>query len=89
MKEGMREDYPYSVEISISGESGALKTALLSLEPEQAHTDRTLVELEIREENLIISIFATDSTALRAAVNSYLRWLNEAFEVYEKTVKRN
>ncbi|MCK4614577.1 MAG: hypothetical protein KAU14_07230, partial [Thermoplasmata archaeon] len=56
-----------------------------SLKPETGITSRTKIELEMRDNELFLVITAKDSTALRAGINSYLRWLNEALEVYERT----
>lgn len=80
----MSSDHPYSLELRCSGDHSSLETAYRSLKPELMNTDRTSVELILEDDQLILSISAGDSTALRAAMNSYLRWLNEALDVVEK-----
>ncbi len=79
----MCKDYPYSVEIAVSGHPDALRIALLSLEPEMGRTDRTEVTIDIRDKKLFLKVSAVDSTALRAGINSYMRWLHEALRVCE------
>lgn len=41
---------------------------------------RTKVTVEGREREVLISVEAEDHTALRAALNSYIRWANVAEE---------
>ena len=43
---------------------------------------RTKVDI-INENGVILRISATDTHALRAAVNSYMRWLNLALDIEE------
>lgn len=79
--------FPYRAEFSITGDTRALKTALGTLLPETGDTGRTRSELFLKEDKLVMVIEAIDSTALRAGVNSYLRWLNEALEIHENAKK--
>ncbi len=83
----MSSVFPYRAEFFITGDARALKTALGTLLPETGDTGRTRFELSMREEKLVMVIDALDSTALRAGVNSYLRWLNEALEIHENAKK--
>jgi len=55
-----------------------LKIVLGALEPEARTppSSRSRVRLEGRDTSLILSFGATDTSALRAAVNSYLRWVS-------------
>jgi tRNA threonylcarbamoyladenosine modification (KEOPS) complex Pcc1 subunit len=55
-----------------------LTTVLNALEPEAKRptVTRSRVRLEKDGTFLVIAIDATDTTALRAALNSYLRWVN-------------
>jgi len=55
-----------------------LKIVLGALEPETKVSSslRSRVNVEGRDSSLILSFKATDTSALRAAVNSYLRWVN-------------
>lgn len=46
---------------------------------------RTKVEVDVRDGELVIDVSAEDVNALRAALNSYLRWLKLALDT-ERTV---
>jgi len=53
------------------------KIVLQSLFPElDRAVPRTVVKLKETEVGLIFTINADDTSALRAALNSYLRWIN-------------
>lgn len=57
-----------------------LKIVLGALEPEArtSPSPRSRVKVEGEGSSLILSFEATDTSALRAAVNSYLRWVSLA-----------
>lgn len=54
-----------------------------SLKPETSHPASRRSEVTIRMEDrvLILEIEAYDTTALRASLNSYLRWINSILDV--------
>jgi tRNA threonylcarbamoyladenosine modification (KEOPS) complex Pcc1 subunit len=79
----MREEFPYSLDVTVRGDRRALETALRTLEPEMGDSDRTQAAISLDDDTLRLTIRATDPTALRAGMNSYLRWLSEALEVHE------
>jgi len=55
-----------------------------SLLPESRRTlPRTKVCLRCDDDKLIMEIFAEDISALRASLNSYLRWINTSLEIME------
>ena len=83
----MIEEYSYTAKISISGEANALSTTLFSLKPEVGHTGRTDVDIDTRDRELHLGISAADVTALRAAINSYLRWIHEALAIHDRSVQ--
>jgi len=57
-----------------------------SLNPEIKHKiPKTNINVEISEKTLKMEIEAKDLSSLRAACNSYLRWINTALNV-KKTV---
>ncbi len=58
-------------------------TVLTALEPEAVCplNRRTKIGLVVDEEFLIITVVAVDTVALRAAVNTYLRWVGSAVNV--------
>ena len=57
-----------------------------SLDPEIKHKiPKTNVEVSLSDKKFILKIEANDVSSLRAACNSYLRWINTAINV-KKTV---
>lgn len=57
-----------------------------SLKPEvdDPVSNRSQVQIEADDDIIRIKITATDLSALRAALNSYLRWVDAILEVVEK-----
>jgi KEOPS complex subunit Pcc1 len=47
---------------------------------------RSKVALSTEEATLIVNVEAEDTVALRAALNSYLRWVNSALNVLEAII---
>ena len=65
------------VTISADLEEGAARIVLESLLPElDRSVSRTQVDLVKSDTGVILKISAEDTSALRAAINSYLRWLD-------------
>ena len=57
-----------------------------SLDPEIKHEiPKTNVDISLKENKIFLKITADDISSLRAACNSYLRWISVALDV-EKTV---
>ena len=52
----------------------AMKTALIP-EAESPSSERSRTEVRIQDNELVIETVASDTTALRASLNSYLRWV--------------
>ena len=52
----------------------AVKTALIP-EAQSPSSERSRTEVRILGNELVIETFASDTTALRASLNSYLRWV--------------
>jgi KEOPS complex subunit Pcc1 len=60
-----------------------------SLSPELGERiPRTRIEVERREDEITVKIEAEDQNALRAALNSYIRWMNVAEETAKEAVRR-
>ncbi len=60
-----------------------------SLSPELGERiPRTSVEVEARDDEVVVRIEAEDQNALRAALNSYIRWMNVAEETAKEAVRR-
>ena len=67
-------------------ESGLSEFLSRTLKPEtEREIPRTEVGVDIQGDDLVISIAAEDVNALRAALNSYVRWLKLALDT-EKTL---
>lgn len=47
----------------------------LQPESENPSSERSKTSISIEDEHLIITTYASDTTALRASMNSYLRWV--------------
>jgi tRNA threonylcarbamoyladenosine modification (KEOPS) complex Pcc1 subunit len=62
---------------------GVIDIIIKSLRPELESniSDRSKVLIEASERGLILKVEAEDVTALRAAVNSYLYWINGIIEI--------
>jgi tRNA threonylcarbamoyladenosine modification (KEOPS) complex Pcc1 subunit len=61
-----------------------LRTILASLEPEAGNsTGRSRTTLAKEGDFLILKIEAKDTVALRAALNSYLRWAGSILNVFQ------
>ena len=56
---------------------------LKALKPEinSSPSERATVELSLKDKILDVNIKASDTTSLRAAVNSYLRWIMLSVDV--------
>ena len=52
----------------------AMKTALIP-ETESPSSERSRTEVRIQGNELVIETVASDTSALRASLNSYLRWV--------------
>ncbi len=69
--------FPVSAKVSILMDTGlldAVKTALIP-EAESPSSERSRTEVSIQGYELVIKTVASDTTALRASLNSYLRWV--------------
>lgn len=57
-----------------------------SLGPEVSNSSSHRSKVSLHDENglLVLEIEASDTTALRASLNSYLRWINSILDVLEK-----
>ena len=53
-----------------------------SLSPEMKHNiPKTSVDLQLHKTTITLAIYADELSSLRAACNSYLRWINTALTV--------
>jgi len=66
---------------------GTVDIIIKALKPEleSGISDRSKVIIKTSEEGLIIDVSAADITALRAAVNSYLYWIQGIIDIIQRT----
>lgn len=69
--------------ILVEASQKTVKVILGSLKPEleSGISDRSKVKIEATEKGLLIEVAADDMTALRAAVNSYLYWIQGIMDI--------
>jgi tRNA threonylcarbamoyladenosine modification (KEOPS) complex Pcc1 subunit len=67
----------------------AVDIIIKALEPELESdiSDRSKVLIKASEKGLVIEVSAEEDTALRAAVNSYLYWIQGIMDIIQKTKK--
>jgi tRNA threonylcarbamoyladenosine modification (KEOPS) complex Pcc1 subunit len=61
---------------------GVIEIALVP-EAETPSSDRSNTKVMIEDNNLVIQTQASDTTALRASLNSYLRWVDGIQNIVE------
>jgi len=71
------------IELELGGELPTLLERALKPEAETPSTSRTRAQVEAEGRRLRITIEAQDTSALRAAVNSYLRWVEGCLSALE------
>ena len=73
--------------ILVEAPRGAVDIIIKALRPEieSGISDRSKVRIKASEKGLIIEVSADDITALRAAVNSYLYWIQGIIEIIQRT----
>jgi tRNA threonylcarbamoyladenosine modification (KEOPS) complex Pcc1 subunit len=71
------------VTINVSGDLLNVIEGSLVPEVERPTSERSIVEVASEEGKLTIRIEASDVAALRAATNSYLRWVGAILDVVE------
>jgi tRNA threonylcarbamoyladenosine modification (KEOPS) complex Pcc1 subunit len=73
-------------QIDIKLPKRAIDILLISLEPESKtpSSERSTVKLSRAEDGIKLIVVANDTSALRAALNSYLRWIQGILSMIEK-----
>ena len=72
-----------TVHIIFNTDLGKVVNKALKPEIESQFSDRTRVSMEQMSSGLKMTFEATDIVALRAAVNSYLRWIQGILNIVE------
>lgn len=70
-----------SIEIETTPEKAEVCKKALELEPKTETLKRSKTEIENKGNTLIIKIKAKDLTALRASMNTYLRWVDMCLQI--------
>ena len=72
-----RSETSVNANIEIQLDSDLLKSVQLALEPETntPSSDRSTTKINVKDNHLVIQTEASDVSALRANLNSYLRWV--------------
>ncbi len=74
-------------EVTVRGRERFIKILESSLRPEVERPSSTRTRTSLKAEGpvLKLEIIASDITALRAALNSYLRWVQSVSDVVDRT----
>ncbi len=80
---GSEADYLATVKIQFKPGLGKVVNKALQPEIESHFSDRTKVSMEKISDSLKMTFEASDIVALRAAVNSYLRWIQGILNLVE------
>lgn len=73
------------IEIEVPEDLVNILLRALRPETERPSSDRSSVSIDARGEHLSLHIKASDVSALRAALNSYLHWVDAALNALEST----
>lgn len=79
-----------TAEIKISVPPNIIHVLVASLKPEMAAptSDRSVVIIDPTSNGILLKIEAEDVTALRAAANSYLYWVQAIIEISDKITEK-
>ncbi|KON29302.1 hypothetical protein AC482_06895 [miscellaneous Crenarchaeota group-15 archaeon DG-45] len=89
MKNGsLAEEALADIDIEAPEELVNILIRALRPETERPSSDRSTVSIGARGRHLSLRIWASDISALRAALNSYLRWAEAALNVLESARPR-
>ena len=83
-KEGLTEKASAEIRIKVPEEVVDAVLDALSPEVESPSSERSSTDVRRGVDDIVISTEASDTTAMRAAVNSYLRWVQGILDVLSK-----
>jgi tRNA threonylcarbamoyladenosine modification (KEOPS) complex Pcc1 subunit len=83
-KEGLTEKSSAEIRIKVPEEVVEAVLDALSPEVESPSSERSSTYVRRGVDDIVISTEASDTTAMRAAVNSYLRWVQGILDVLSK-----
>jgi len=82
MKKEIINKIEMTIELSFKDETTTnLVFNALLLESDYNPNERAQANLEIKDKNILLTINAKDTASARAAVNSFLKWINLSMEV--------
>lgn len=75
-----------TAEVRIELSDDLIDIIIRALKPEidSPSSERSSTEILVDKKSIVIRIVASDTTALRASLNSYLRWIHGIFDMVEK-----
>ena len=83
-KEGLTEKASAEIRIKVPEEVVDAVLDALSPEVESPSSERSSTDVRRGVDDIVISTEASDTTAMRAAVNSYLRWVQGILDMLSK-----
>ena len=83
-KDGLTEKASAEIRIKVPEEVVEAVLDALSPEVESPSSERSSTDVRRGVDDIVISTEASDTTAMRAAVNSYLRWVQGILDVLSK-----
>ncbi|HUV54487.1 MAG TPA: KEOPS complex subunit Pcc1 [Candidatus Krumholzibacteriaceae bacterium] len=83
-KEGLTKKASAEVRIKVPEEVVEAVLDALSPEVESPSSERSSTDVRRGVDGIVISTEASDTTAMRAAVNSYLRWVQGILDMLSK-----
>ncbi len=81
---GLSESAHAEIRIVDLGEASEIILGALAPEAESPSSTRSRVDLRSIGEDLVMSFDAEDTVALRASMNSYLRWVEGILDVFRR-----
>jgi len=73
-----------NVELIVGKDKGESLYLAMKPETETPSSDRSRTTISLKGDSLTLHIEATDTSALRAALNSYLRWVDGILRLLEE-----
>jgi tRNA threonylcarbamoyladenosine modification (KEOPS) complex Pcc1 subunit len=83
-KEGLTEKASAEIHVMVPEEVVEAVLNALSPEVESPSSERSSTDVRRGVDGIVISTEASDTTAMRAAVNSYLRWVQGILDMLSK-----
>ncbi|MEM0456207.1 MAG: KEOPS complex subunit Pcc1 [Nitrososphaerota archaeon] len=79
----MERHVKVSISIPMEGKASEIVTRALKVEADSLPSKRVTVSVEASGCVLKLEVNANDLTAMRASINSFLRWIDSALQVHK------